>query len=55
LWEDLLEQSHIQGFRIGSIWIADAANLGASGILNEEAMGDDREFCLTILSLSNKS
>ncbi|KAK1148136.1 hypothetical protein N8T08_010775 [Aspergillus melleus] len=41
LWEDLLAQSHPQGFRIGSIWIADTANLGASGIINENDLGDD--------------
>ncbi|KAH8432808.1 uncharacterized protein LDX57_010437 [Aspergillus melleus] len=41
LWEDLLAQSHGQGFRIGSIWIADTANLGASGIINENDLGDD--------------
>ncbi|CAG7922359.1 unnamed protein product [Penicillium olsonii] len=41
LWEDLLAQSENQGFRIGSIWIADTANLGASGLINESTLGDD--------------
>ena len=36
-------ESKQQGFRIGSIWIADVANLGASGVVNEELLGDDRE------------
>lgn len=38
-----MAQSHHLGFRIGSIWIADAANLGASGIINEAILGDDRK------------
>jgi hypothetical protein len=38
-----MAQSHYLGFRIGSIWIADAANLGASGIINEAILGDDRK------------
>ncbi|KAK9859641.1 hypothetical protein MYU51_013817 [Penicillium brevicompactum] len=41
MWEDLLEQSSDHGFRIGSIWIADVAALGASGIVNEPLLGDD--------------
>ncbi|OQE39947.1 hypothetical protein PENCOP_c006G08443 [Penicillium coprophilum] len=41
LWEDILVQSKQQGFRIGSIWIADMANLGASGVVNEDLLGDD--------------
>ncbi|CAI7662032.1 unnamed protein product [Penicillium glandicola] len=41
LWEDLLTQSSHQGFRIGSIWITDVANLGASGMRNESILGDD--------------
>ncbi|OQE01480.1 hypothetical protein PENSOL_c004G01541 [Penicillium solitum] len=41
LWEEILVQSKQQGFRIGSIWIADVANLGASGVVNEDLLGDD--------------
>ncbi|KAF3027383.1 hypothetical protein E8E15_008004 [Penicillium rubens] len=41
LWEEILVQSQQQGFRIGSIWIADIANLGASGVVNERILGDD--------------
>ena len=43
LWEDLLARSNQDGIRIGSIWIADAANLGASGVLNETELGNDRK------------
>ncbi|KAJ5308919.1 hypothetical protein PENANT_c013G04900 [Penicillium antarcticum] len=41
LWEDLLIQSGKDGFRIRAVWIADTANLGASGIHNEEILGND--------------
>ncbi len=30
--------------RVGSIWIADCAWQGQSGILNQDKLGDDREF-----------
>ena len=42
LWEELLDRSNKDGIRIRSIWIADAANQGASGILNEKNLGNDR-------------
>lgn len=35
-----------QGIRIRSIWIADTANQSASGMLNEEYLGNDRELVL---------
>ncbi|KAK0286342.1 hypothetical protein LTR91_012481 [Friedmanniomyces endolithicus] len=41
LWDDLLAQSGQHGFRIRSIWIAEASNLGASGVLNEDTQGDE--------------
>ncbi|TKA67933.1 hypothetical protein B0A55_06568 [Friedmanniomyces simplex] len=41
LWDDLLAQSERNGFRIRSIWIAEASNLGASGVLNEQTQGDE--------------
>ncbi|CAG7916434.1 unnamed protein product [Penicillium olsonii] len=41
LWEDLLAQCKQAGIRIGSIWTADAANLGESGVLNEAQLGND--------------
>ncbi|KAK4504903.1 hypothetical protein PRZ48_002866 [Zasmidium cellare] len=44
LWEDLLAASDSHGFRIRSIWIADASNQNASGVLNEQALGDDPSF-----------
>jgi hypothetical protein len=42
LWEDLHSRSKQHGFRIRGIWIADLANQGASGILNEQLLGNDR-------------
>ncbi|KAK1817849.1 hypothetical protein LTR12_007720 [Friedmanniomyces endolithicus] len=41
MWDDLLAQSRQYGFRIRSVWIAEASNLGASGVLNEETQGDE--------------
>ncbi|RAL12232.1 uncharacterized protein BO97DRAFT_443253 [Aspergillus homomorphus CBS 101889] len=41
LWEDLHARSKKEGFRIRAIWIADSANQGASGILNEDHLGND--------------
>lgn len=42
LWEELLARSKQDGVRIRSIWIADAANQGASGVINENNLGNDR-------------
>lgn len=44
LWDDLLALSDSQGFRIRSVWIADASNQNASGVLNEQTLGDDPSF-----------
>jgi len=41
LWDDLHACSKTNGFRIRSIWIADVAQQGASGILNENLLGND--------------
>ena len=41
LWDDLLEQSMKQSWRIRSIWIADVAHQGQSGVMNEENLGND--------------
>ncbi|KAJ6096256.1 hypothetical protein N7486_007002 [Penicillium sp. IBT 16267x] len=41
LWEDLLNRSRQDGYRIRSIWIADVTNLGASGVANEQFLGNE--------------
>ncbi|CAK7217770.1 hypothetical protein SBRCBS47491_003283 [Sporothrix bragantina] len=41
LWDDLLAISEQHGFRIRSIWIADVAWQGQSGLLNEANLGND--------------
>ncbi|KAJ5692232.1 hypothetical protein N7462_001655 [Penicillium macrosclerotiorum] len=41
LWEELFARSKQDGFRIRAIWIADSVNQGASGILNEQHLGND--------------
>lgn len=40
LWDELLQRSKSQGFRIRSIWIADVAHQGASSVLNEDVLGN---------------
>ncbi|KAJ5920990.1 hypothetical protein N7466_009316 [Penicillium verhagenii] len=44
LWEGLLARSKQDGFRIRAIWIADAVNQGASGIVNEHILGNDNTW-----------
>ena len=41
LWDDL--KSAFPG-KIRAIWIADCSHQGASGVLNENIQGDDREY-----------
>lgn len=42
LFEDLHEKLSKLGRKIRAIWIADIAHQGQSGILNEDALGNDR-------------
>lgn len=51
LWEDLVEVLGRSGVGVRSIWIADVAWQGQSGILNEDRLGYDR-MCVSLLSLS---
>ena len=44
MWEVLYESLKAQGHSIKSIWIADVAHQGQSGILNEGKLGDDRKW-----------
>ncbi|KAI7203859.1 alpha/beta-hydrolase [Hortaea werneckii] len=49
LWDDLLSHAkHSEtaavALRIRSIWVVDASNQGASGVLNEHVQGDDPSF-----------
>lgn len=41
LWDEFHAFSKRQGFRIRSIWIADVAFQGYSGVLNERLLGND--------------
>jgi hypothetical protein len=43
LWESIYERSKQLNFRIRSIWIADSAAQGASGVFNEQRLGNDGE------------
>lgn len=51
LWEDLHARSKKSGFRIRSIWIADLAQQGQSGIMNETLLGNDRMLYLLLSSI----
>lgn len=44
LWDDLYAAAKQAGFKIRSIWIADVAWQGESGVLNEHKLGNDREY-----------
>lgn len=43
LWDDLYQSLKKRGQPIHSIWIADVAQQGTSGVLNEAMLGNDRE------------
>ena len=44
LWDELFQASRkSNAFRIRSIWFADTANQGQSGLLNESKLGNDRK------------
>lgn len=44
LWEEL--NARVKG-HIRGIWIADCSHQGASGVLNENVLGDDRMFSIS--------
>lgn len=41
LWDDLYEKLKAKGIAISSIWAADVAHQGASGVYNEDLIGND--------------
>ena len=45
LWEEMYVRLKAGGVRIRAIWIADVAHQGQSSVLNEDILGNDREFC----------
>lgn len=42
LWDELYQRLKAKGIRIRDIFIADVAQQGASGVLNEQKLGNDR-------------
>jgi hypothetical protein len=44
LWDELYKETKKQGLRIRSIWMADVAWQGQSGILNADKLGNDRTY-----------
>jgi hypothetical protein len=51
MFEDLYEKLTGLGRRIRAIWIADIAHQGQSGILNADALGNDRRSGIEFFSL----
>ena len=47
LWDDLHQSLAKKDIPIAGIWIADVAHQGASGVLNEGKLGDDRKMALS--------
>ncbi|KAJ5712273.1 Abhydrolase domain-containing protein mpaH [Penicillium malachiteum] len=41
LWEEIHARAKQSGFRIRSVWMADVAHQGESGIINEDSLGND--------------
>lgn len=41
LWEDIVQRAKANGFRVRSIWAADVAQQGHSGVINEDLIGND--------------
>ncbi|KAE8339930.1 hypothetical protein BDV24DRAFT_164816 [Aspergillus arachidicola] len=61
LWVEIYQAAKKAGLQLRGIWIADAAHQGASGILNEEKLGNDpsafdysRDLILMINQLRDK-
>ncbi len=54
LWDEILLRAKEAGIGIRGIWIADVAHQGASGVLNEGKLGNDREFSTLVACLSRK-
>jgi hypothetical protein len=44
LWDEVYARLKAGGVRVRGIWIADVAHQGQSGVLNEDVLGNDREF-----------
>ena len=43
IWEELYGRSKEQGYCIRSIWAADMAQEGESGLMNKDLLGNDRK------------
>ncbi|GAM44029.1 hypothetical protein TCE0_060r19321 [Talaromyces pinophilus] len=41
IWEEIVSRLNARGIRVRSMWIADSASQSASGVLNEENLGND--------------
>lgn len=52
LWDDLYARLKAKDIHVHGIWIADVAHQGASGVLNEEKVGNDRRVVFYDVSRS---
>lgn len=43
LWEDMVKSLKVMGISVRAIWMADFASQGASYILNEDTIGNERK------------
>ncbi|KAL6361717.1 hypothetical protein LRP88_05192 [Fusarium phalaenopsidis] len=50
LWEELYNEAKSRNLRIRSIWIADAAWQGQSGLINKDALGNDPGLTMPVIS-----
>lgn len=48
LWEDMVQHLKSMGISVRAIWAADFASQGASYILNEDKIGDERKANLPV-------
>jgi hypothetical protein len=49
----LYQKLKAKDIRIRNIWIADVAHQGASGVLNERNLGNDRECATAVATLKH--
>lgn len=46
LWEDMVKSLKDMGISVRAIWVADFVSQGASYVLNEDKIGDERKNIL---------
>lgn len=49
MWEELYQRLKKLGVSIRSVWMSDVAHQGKSSVVNEEKLGNDREWSRDLL------